>query len=299
MTRTLLLGIDGADPALMDEFEVPNMQSIGDGFQIQTFGNSGPSWVSVLTGRAPSEHGVRKLKPQQNVQTWEGTPLWKKIDGYCGVLNVPLTYPPDRDIDGWLVSGLMTPRNAIYTSPRDLYKELDEIGYRVDMWVDKHSNHPHGHYGTVPFDFTQEYREELLGELEDVIAKRGDGICWLLDNEPVDFAFPCFTSLDRVQHLAFHDQDTVEKFYGLVDEQVGRILDRVSDDTDVFLTSDHGFQRVDIPDSDIEGEHRVMGYGSTNTGREFADLLELHEQVVASANRTDVEDRLRDLGYIE
>lgn len=298
MTKTLLLGIDGLDPALVEEFDLPNIESVGDGFEIDTHGNSGPSWVSVMTGRIPKHHGVFTLNPQADSQSWAGDSIWEKVDGYSGIANVPLTYPPDTDIDGWMVTGLMTPRDAIYTAPRNLYKDLDAVDYRVDVWVDNHQNHPHGHFGTVPFEFTQDYRDELLSELEDVVEKRGDGFCWLVENEPVDFAFLCFTSLDRVQHLAFDDQDIVEDFYQLVDQQVGRVLDRVPDTVEVFLNSDHGFRRIDTPDSDIRGEHRVEGYGATNTGQEFADLEELHDLVVESANRSDVEGRLRDLGYL-
>lgn len=296
--RTLLIGVDGADPKLMEEFDLPNMESIGEGFEIDTHGNSGPSWASVLTGLQPRDHGIKKLKPQQTSQTWQGTPIWEKINGYCGVANVPLTYPPDTDIDGWIVSGLMTPQNAIYTAPRELYKDLDEVGYRIDVWVQNHKNHPHGHFGTIPMEFDTEQKEYILAELEDVVERRGDGFVWLLENEPVDFTFLCFTTLDRVQHIAMDERNTVEEFYELVDEQVGRVLEYVGNDTDVFLTSDHGFQQIDMPDVDIVGEHRAEGYGATNTNAKFKDLEDLHRKIVASANRTDVEERLEDLGYL-
>jgi len=298
--RTLLLGIDGADPALMDEWDLPNMKGIGEGFEIDTHGNSGPSWVSVMTGWKPKKHGVYKLEPQQDTQSWQGTPIWEKVNGYSGIANVPLTYPPDTDIRGWMVTGLMTPKNAIYTAPRSLYKELDALGYRIDVWIENHQNHPHGHYGTVPFDFTQDYKEEILNNLETVIKKRGEGFRYLIDEEPVDFAFLCFTSLDRAQHLAFDDQERIREFYEQMDEEVGRILDspEVTEDTQIFLTSDHGFRRIDMPSANLTGEHRVEGYGATNTGIEFSNLEELHEAAVASANRTDVKERLEDLGYL-
>lgn len=295
--RTLLLGIDGMDPALVEEFDLPNIEAIGEGFEIDTHGNSGPSWVSVMTGLRPKEHGVLKLKPQQDQQSWEGIPIWEKVNGYSGIANVPLTYPP-REINGWMVTGLMTPKNAIYTYPRDLYKELDDVGYQIDVWIENHQNHPHGHYGTMPFEFTDEYREDILERVEDVIEARGDGFKWLLDNEPTDFTFLCFTSLDRVQHLAFHDQERIEEFYELMDEQVGKILDSVTPETEILVTSDHGFQRIDSPQSDLTGEHRVTGYGATNFGGQFANLEELHQQTVDSANRSDVKDRLEDLGYL-
>lgn len=298
MTRTILFGLDGLDPQIQEDFDLPNIRSIGEGFTIDTHGNSGPSWASVLTGEKPRVHGVEKLEPQQSVQSWQGTPIWEKIDGYSGIANVPLTYPP-QEIPGWMITGLFTPKGAIYTYPRRLYQKLDELDYRIDVWVDDHKNHPHGHFGTIPFEFSQDYREELLSELEDVLVNRGTAFKWLVDHEPVDFMFLCFTSLDRVQHLAIDDMATVRRFYELLDEQVGRVLESLSADTDIFVTSDHGFQEIDIPRTDVVGEHRVPGYGATSSGERFRNLEDLHRQVVESANRDDVEGRLQDLGYIE
>lgn len=296
--RTLLLGLDGLDPALVDEFELENIKSIGEGFEIKTHGNSGPSWASVLTGLAPDGHGIRKLEPQQTSQSWEGVPIWEKIDGYSGVANVPLTYPP-RELRGWMVTGLMTPKKAIYTYPRELYKELDRLGYRIDVWVENHKNHPDGHFGTIPFEFSQEYKEELLDELSDVMVKRTRAFTWLVNNEPVDFAFLCYTALDRVQHLAFDDKETVEEYYLMLDHDVGKILEIVDDDVEIFVTSDHGFREIDLPDTDIKGEHRPEGYGNTNTDREFRTLEQLHKKVVESCGRREeLNQRLDDLGYL-
>lgn len=299
--RTLLLGLDALDPAVVQAVETPNLDRIGEGFEIHTYGNSGPSWATVMTGVGPDVHGVRKLNPQADSQAWQGTPIWEKIDGYTGIANVPMTYPPDTDIDGWMVTGLMTPERAIYTAPRELYKELDEMGYRIDMWVENHRNHPHGHYGTVPFEFDAEDRERMLSELADVLEIRGECFAHLIDAHPVDFAFLCFTTLDRVQHIAMHDREVVHEFYREMDAQVGRVLDAdvVTDETAVFVTSDHGMTEVDIPDTTLTGEHRAEGFGATSAGATFGSLEELHDLVVASANRNEaVEDRLRDLGYI-
>ncbi len=296
--RTLLLGLDGLDPELVDEWDLPNIESIGEGRVIDTHGNSGPSWASVLTGLTPQTHGVHKLKPQSNSQSWQGKPIWEKIDGYSGIANVPLTYPP-QEIQGWMVTSLMTPEKAIYTYPRDLYKKLDGLNYRIDVWVDNHKNHPKGHYGTIPFEFSQAYRDELLEEIDDVIENRTKAFCWLMENEPVDFLFLCYTSLDRVQHLIFDDKFMVKRYYKKIDRQVGKILEETPPDTEIFVNSDHGFQEIDMPDTDIKGEHREEGYGATNTDKHFSNLEQLHEAVVNSANRNTVaEERLDDLGYL-
>jgi len=303
MVRTLFIGLDGADPELVDKWDLPHIKGISednDGFEIKTHGNSGPSWASVMTGLSPREHGVPTLKPGQTIDSWGGIPLWEKIDGYCGVANVPLTYPPDKNINGWMISGMMTPKRAIYTYPPELYRDLDKQGYKIDIWVKSHKNHPHGHYGTVPFEFTEEYREELIAEGREVLKQRGESFKWLLEEyTPVDMAFLCFTTLDRIQHLAFDNQELIEEFYMLADEQIGKVLSCIDDDVEVFLTSDHGFRLIDVPTSHLSGDHRVEGYGITNTGQKFRNLEHVHKLVVESANRTDVDSRLRDLGYID
>jgi predicted AlkP superfamily phosphohydrolase/phosphomutase len=298
--RTLLLGIDALDPDVIQDVKTPHIDSVGESFEVDTYGNSGPSWATVMTGQPPEVHGVKKLNPQANSQAWQGTPIWEKVDGYAGIANVPMTYPPDTDIDGWMVTGLMTPKKAIYTAPRGLYRELDELGYRVDVWVENHKNHPHGHFGTVPFEFDADDRDRMLDELKQVLQLRGTGFVHLIEERPVDFTFLCFTTLDRVQHLAMHDRDRVHEFYRLMDEQVGRVLEATPDDAEILLTSDHGMTEVDIPSTSLTGEHRPTGYGAASAEPlQFASLEELHEKAVASANRSgDVTDRLRDLGYL-
>ena len=296
--RTLLLGLDGLDPDLVEEYELDNIQSIGEGFEIKTHGNSGPSWASVLTGLTPDEHGVRKLEPQQTSQSWEGTPIWEKVDGYSGIANVPLTYPPTQ-LKGWMVTSLMTPKKAIYTYPRNLYKDLDDLDYKVDVWIDEHKNHPNGHYGTIPFEFTQEYKKGLLDRLTTVMRTRSNAFIYLINNEPADFMFLCYTSLDRIQHLVFDDEPTLRYFYNLLDIQVEKILDAIDDDVEIFITSDHGFREIDMPDTDIKGEHREEGYGNVNVpNNKFSNLQQLHNNVVDSANRNNIENKLEDLGYI-
>lgn len=298
--KTLLLGIDGADPALMDDFELPNLEAIGDFKTIDTHGNSGPSWASVLTGLRPNDHGVMKLRPQQDSQSWQGTPIWEKVDGYSGIANVPLTYPP-TELQGWMVTGMMTPRDAIYTYPRGLHEHLDDLDYRIDVWVEEHENHPDGAYGTIPFEFTQEYRDALLSQARVVARRRGDAFVWLLNNEPVDFAFLVFTVLDRVQHLAMDDREEVRRFYELVDRKVGSVLEAAGEGTEVIACSDHGFRRIDMPSTDLTGEHRKEGWAATNIEMEkpLRNLEHVHERAVESANRSDVRGRLEDLGYLD
>ena len=46
----------------------------------------------------------------------------------CIVVNVPVTYPPEK-IKGCIVTGMLTPPNACYAYPADVYKKLKKMGY--------------------------------------------------------------------------------------------------------------------------------------------------------------------------
>ena len=78
------------------------------------------AWTSALTGVNPGRHGVYGFYDgnfQASAQEllhpgkFQAPTLWEVANNQSatvGVYNVPLTYPP-RPIDGWMVSGMLTP----------------------------------------------------------------------------------------------------------------------------------------------------------------------------------------------
>ena len=51
-------------------------------------------------------------------------------------INVPVTYPPE-ELNGIVVSGMLSPRGRPFTYPTDLTKKLLDQGYEIDNWNEK------------------------------------------------------------------------------------------------------------------------------------------------------------------
>ena len=101
-----------------------------------------PAWPTFMTGTNPGKHGVFDfIQPHgENFTLVNSTrirqpTLWRRLSdvGYrVGVLNVPVTYPP-QEVNGFMVTDILSPRNATISHPADLISRYeDEMGpYRV------------------------------------------------------------------------------------------------------------------------------------------------------------------------
>ena len=109
-----------------------------------------PAWSTLITGLGPQQHGIfgfmegmlfgetlgaagRDARPASSLSL-RGRTLFD-ILGTAGrrvlSVNLPLTYPP-REVNGVLISGMMTPQNAAtFTYPPTLADELTD--YRIDI----------------------------------------------------------------------------------------------------------------------------------------------------------------------
>jgi predicted AlkP superfamily phosphohydrolase/phosphomutase len=128
--RVILLGIDGASPNLLlpwaEQGQLPNLAQV---LRKGAYGSlrstippySAQAWVSMMTGRQPSKHGVVDFfqreagRPQHafiSSALIGGEAIWDVLGRYekrVGMVNVPLTYPP-LPVKGYMVSGFMTPK---------------------------------------------------------------------------------------------------------------------------------------------------------------------------------------------
>ena len=131
--RVLVIGLDGAGfeilEPLMKEKRIPNITNlINEGcsglFESTIPPVTIPAWVSMLTGKNPGKIGcfdllkqVGYLSEPSNSCFQGNTPIWQILNKYgikTGLMNVPGTYPPET-IDGFIVTGMMTPSNTVNT----------------------------------------------------------------------------------------------------------------------------------------------------------------------------------------
>ena len=261
MNRFLLIGIDGAEPALiepwMDDGRLPHLARLrDDGTYLRLASTTPPAtfpaWTTCVTGVGPGKHGVFDFTQMQQGQyalrfvnsTHRRAPaLWNVLSDASkrvGVLGVPATYPPEA-VNGFMVSGFDSPVctsvDASFVYPPELYAEV--AGWRFADFQENHIG-PGWHDRALP---------KLLAKITDkeTVAKR------LLTREPWDFFMVVFGESDTVSHhyWMFHDpasprhrpghEDAIRLVYERLDAAIGALVDAAGDGVTVGVVSDHGF----------------------------------------------------------
>ncbi|GMQ80475.1 MAG: alkaline phosphatase family protein [Planctomycetia bacterium] len=265
--KILTIGLDGATFDLMlpwiDEGRLPHLgRLLGEGAWSPLASTIPPitpcAWSSFMTGKNPGKHGLFDfVEPVPGQHTFRFTnasarkaeSLWKILgrhDRRVGVVNVPMTYPPES-VNGYMLSGLDTPHEkSVYSFPAELRAELEAggISYRVDL----------RHLGDM---CTDRRRDRRLMDMREMESIRTDAVRYLRRTCPVDFNMVVYIAIDQVQHHFWHYMDpehdkfdaagaakygtAIRDMYAHIDGQVGRLLDNVDDETMVIVMSDHGF----------------------------------------------------------
>jgi len=262
--KVIVLGIDGATFDLMSpwvrEGKLPhlgNLMTNGVWGELEStiHPDSAQAWSSFMTGQSPSSHGIvyftervpdayefrfvtarsRKTKSLWTIMGEAG----KKV----GILNVPITYPPEP-VNGYLIAGLGAPgENSQFTYPADLSQELKRlVDYTIELYVR---------------DYVRWGRKDLF--LKDLIGTTGKRFAvadYLVKTYPTDFFMMVSRSTDQVQHYFWKDmdrrspqhsvggdpelKDAILQVYQKTDELVGEFLQRHGQDATVIVMSDHG-----------------------------------------------------------
>ncbi|MBU0496076.1 MAG: alkaline phosphatase family protein [Chloroflexi bacterium] len=266
--KVLLIGLDGATWAffkpLMDEGALPHLQAITEGGTWGPLASTNPpttppAWTTCVTGLNPGRHGIYDFResplkhprrPLVTSRSAQGPKLWhhaNRAGRRAGVLNVPITYPPEP-VDAFMISGMMTPgQESAWSQPADLKDRLQAaIGeYVVNVDIPK--------YDVEHEDDANEFLDDIVQSFR----KRRDAFFWLQSEYSPDFFMAVFIITDRIQHLfwkmmdpAFDDYGTdrgkrtrerIVAAYQEVDEMLGQIAQGLAGNTDLVLVSDHGF----------------------------------------------------------
>jgi predicted AlkP superfamily phosphohydrolase/phosphomutase len=266
--RAILLGIDGATFDLLLPWSREGiMPNLGRAVEMGSYSDlestipptTPPAWASCVTGKQPGKHGIYDFResffldperPLVSSNSIRASKIWHLLNAAgkkTGVMNVPITYPPEK-VDGFMISGMMTPsEDATYTYPGDLKEELKA---KCGDYV-------------VNIDIPQ-YDVELLNDalrfFKDMtycFQKRCEAFFYLLDEKEWDFFMVVFIMADRIQHLfwkflfpgsnfynlghAPRIREEIFKCYSLLDDMIGRVLEKLDGSTDLFIMSDHGF----------------------------------------------------------
>jgi len=266
--RLVIVGLDGADPALLSRFiedgTTPNLGRLAArGFLVPLRSTTPPvtfpAWTSFLTGTEPSTHGIPDFTIRGGYRVrFAGAAdcavptFFEHLEGLgltCGVAWFPAPYPP-RPLRRYHISAWHSPVTAggdpSFVHPRSLHDEL-----RARFGAD------HLEFDTVDeFLEGQRWYLETAAALPRALARRARVAAWLLEHRPVDVAAFYFGETDTVAHhfWAFHDPTSprrparfpaalgsaVADVYRAADDAVGLLLERIDDGCPVILLSDHG-----------------------------------------------------------
>ncbi|MGB5037814.1 MAG: alkaline phosphatase family protein, partial [Blastocatellia bacterium] len=261
--KVLIIGVDGATFDLIDpwvaEGRLPNISRMLERgahgpLESTVIPNSFPGWTSCTTGVNPAKHGIFNALIRKNLTEYRMSVvnardiryerIWQILsrDGMrVGAMNVPCSYPP-VEVNGFLIGGMLSPSiDSDFTHPKGLIKDV--IAHTGDYIIDLRSKH-------IP---REQMRDELLRSTE----LRGAAMKYLLETHDLDFAMMVFTETDRAQHYFWADMDpqhpawnaergarfgdVIRRVYEAVDVEIGRLVETVGPDTQVYIVSDHGF----------------------------------------------------------
>jgi len=259
--RLFVIGLDAATldiiNPLMEEGLLPNFHAM---CEEGTYGElastihplSPPAWTSFITGKNPGKHGIYDFvvhRPNSYELEYahggmrKGNSVWKLLSDVgkkVVVLNVPMTYPPER-VNGVFISGFDAPgedSNFVYP-PAVLAEITRKLGpYRL-------RDYPQGH---DPASF--------LRQIEDLLDFRRRLTHYMMENYDWDFFMMVFGETDLAQHAYWQYTDpaftsitasdrqrygnVIRDIYIKMDSVLGELLSRLSKGTTVMVMSDHG-----------------------------------------------------------
>ncbi len=265
--KTILLGLDGAtfdnikpwaEEGLMPNFARAMEKGTWGELRSTIPPTTPPAWSTTVTGKNPGKHGIYDFResflyhprrPLISSRSIRAVKLWHILNHHgrkVGVMNVPITYPPE-EVNGFMISGMMTPSPDVdYTFPADLKQEIHRAVGDYVVNID------------IP-QYDVEILEDAMRFFRDMkysFEKRRDAFFYLLENKEWDFFMPVFIITDRIGHLFwkylseeskfYHSKngpkirDEIRECYRMVDDMFGALLGKL-DDTTLFVMSDHGF----------------------------------------------------------
>lgn len=266
--KSLIIGLDGATFDIIypwiQQGELPNLKKLMESGCSGELETTFPpitacAWSSFFTGKNPGKHNIydflyreegKYTSKPNNRLTRKSTDYWKILNHYdfsTGLVNVPMTYPPG-EIDGYMVTGIMTPRKKSveetnYTYPESLKSELKE-------GIGKYVIHP-----KVPY--RKGKSKSVYEETVEDLKIKSKTIQFLMEKHPTDSVMFVIGGTDLIMHNLFHlidsnhpyydseeaerDSHFVKDYFRLADEELGLIIDKFcDDDTLIVVMSDHG-----------------------------------------------------------
>jgi predicted AlkP superfamily phosphohydrolase/phosphomutase len=265
VSRVVVLGLDSVPPELIFERFLPRMPNFRRFLQGATYGAlrtceppiTVPAWAVLFSGVDPGTLGVYGFRHRKGAsyteqytptpQTLQSPPIWDTLSRKgkrVAIVGMPPGYPPPA-VNGIYVSDFLTPDGAKdCTYPPSLQGELEGLL---------------GRPMTFDVEFRHDQRATLYDQLLELCRERWKVAREVYRRGPWDLFALHDISPDRLHHAFWkffdprhprHDPkgpflDSGDRFYALLDEEIGKFLDLVEPGAVVLFASDHGSKAMD------------------------------------------------------
>ncbi len=262
--KILVMGLDCACPELLlGDDKLPNVRRL---MEAGCFGKlesivppiTVPAWMCMSASQDPGSLGVYGFRNRTDYSyaglgivhsgSIAAPALWDQVarEGKRSVvIGVPPGYPP-RKGHGLFVGCFMTPDPA-----KDQYTYPAFVKNQIQRLV--------GDYPVDVKNFRTHDKKWLKEEIDNMTRAHFEVVRHFLTNSEWDYFQFVEIGLDRLQHgfWKYHDPEhrqhepdslygsVIRDYYRRLDEEIGRILEALTDDTVVLVLSDHGAQRLD------------------------------------------------------
>ncbi len=208
---------------------------------------SSVAWSSYMTGKNPAKHNIFGFVDQKpgthevfipTARNMTGDTIWdlmSRTGKKVFVMNVPVTYPP-RPVNGIMIGCFLCTQIEKIAAPASVSAELKSMGYKIDAaaWI------------------AREDLDRYLEEVNLALEKRVEAMFRFLDRERWDFFQTHIMETDRLNHFFWEHMERDDPkyaraffaFYDRVDEVLGEVEERVGEDAEFIVLSDHGFCTV-------------------------------------------------------
>jgi len=272
MSKAVVIGLDGAAWHLLEPmFEqgaMPRLKALRERGASGTLKSTvptytPPAWTSAATGVNPGRHGIYGFIEGHAQDDHElvhsgkikAPTIWEIANAQgarAGIYNLPLTYPP-RQLEGWMVSGMMTPG---YGEQQRGFVYPQEHEQNILSWAP-------GYVVDVSANYEQDWRDAALCDRALIsIKQREEVLRRLLEIDPPEVVFSVLEAPDRLQHVYYRYMDPSDELYNspeaqrlrpsvvkcfeAMDRIVGLLEDYAGGDGGVVVCSDHGFTAWEV-----------------------------------------------------
>ena len=269
--KVVHIGLDGFNPDLVKEWsaELPNLSKLmGEGIWGPIESTVPPitpqAWTCTVSGKNPGHFGFWNFTYRSDysygepnlVNSWVVTErvetlytILPRSGKRIAIINLPVSYPPPRIENGYSISCFMTPSlEKEFTYPSELRNEIEKVigEYILDA-------------STSDTNYRLMDKDVVLKRIYDMDKQRFDLIEHFITHKKCDYIFAVIMGTDRMPHLFYRYFDknhvryednpkyknALKDHYRFCDENIGRIMGLVDENTVIIVQSDHSVQRLD------------------------------------------------------